>query len=98
MDNLMLSKYGSKYTFSILSLLYPNLSFRNNFHQDHIFPKGHFSTNKKLKKKGVCEEDFEEFKDNCNYLGNLQLLEETPNLEKRDKDFEVWLKETCPDR
>lgn len=97
-DNLMLSKYGSKYTFSILSLLYPNLSFRNNFHQDHIFPKGHFSTNKKLKKKGVCEEDFEEFKDNCNYLGNLQLLEETPNLEKRDKDFEVWLKETCPDR
>lgn len=31
-----------------------------------------------------------------NYLGNLQLLEVTPNEEKNNKDFDEWLKEAFP--
>ena len=29
-------------------------------------------------------------------MGNLQLLESTPNLEKLDKDFNVWLNKIYP--
>ena len=34
---------------------------------------------------------------NVNYIGNLQLLEAVPNIEKKDKDFDVWLKSTYTD-
>jgi len=33
---------------------------------------------------------------NCNYIGNLQLLEEIPNEEKSNMDFKAWLKQTYP--
>ncbi len=29
--------------------------------------------------------------ENFNYLGNLQLLEEIPNKEKNDREFEKWM-------
>jgi len=95
-ENLLRYKYGQGFTFSVLSLLYPNLDFRNIFHIDHIFPKSQF-TKKKLKERGIPVDDIEIYQINFNYLGNLQLLESTPNLEKLDKDFSVWLNEIYPD-
>jgi len=94
-ENLTFYKYGQGFTFSVLSLLYPTLDFRNKFHIDHIFPKSLFKKGI-LKKKGIKDEDIEIFQDYVNYLGNLQLLEAIPNIEKQNKEFKVWLNETYP--
>jgi len=94
-DNLTFYKYGQGFTFSVLSLLYPTLDFRNKFHVDHIFPKSLFKKSV-LKKKGLTDEQIEGFQDYTNYIGNLQLLEAIPNIEKQDTEFEIWFKETYP--
>ena len=92
-ENLTFYKYGQGFTFSVLSLLYPTLDFRNKFHIDHIFPKSLFKTSV-LKKKGLTDEEIEVFQDYINYIGNLQLLEAIPNIEKQDREFEIWFKNT----
>jgi hypothetical protein len=92
-DNLLSYSYGQSYTFSILSVIYPSLDFRNIFHIDHIYPKSLF-TNSKMKNLGVPEDQFDSFKERVNKIGNLQLLEATPNIEKSDRPFDDWLKET----
>lgn len=92
-SNLLYSKYGHGDTLVVLSILYPWADLRNNFHVDHIFPKSTFTT-KRLLKKGVPADKASLFIENSNYIGNLQLLEEIPNLEKSNTDFHVWLKES----
>ena len=94
LDNLLSVKYGGRYTFLVLSLLYPNLDYRNQFHQDHIFPKSFFSSAKKLTTKGIPAEKHKFYLDNFNYLANLQLLEGVLNQEKLNKDFREWFKQT----
>jgi uncharacterized protein with ParB-like and HNH nuclease domain len=92
-DNLLYYKYEQGFTFSVLSILYPSLDYRNLFHIDHIFPKSKF-TKSKLRKIGIEEIQIEDFQNKVDCLGNLQLLEATPNIEKRDKDFDVWFDTT----
>ena len=92
-DSLLAYQYGKPYTFSVLSLIYPSLDFRNVFHVDHIFPKSFFSRTK-LKKAGVEDNLVDEFLQRVNRIGNLQLLEAIPNIEKSDKPFDLWLQET----
>jgi len=92
-ENLTFYKYGQSFTFSILSLLYPTLDFRNKFHIDHIFPKSLFKTTF-LRKKGLNDKEIETFQDYVNYIGNLQLLEAIPNIEKQDDEFETWVNST----
>ncbi len=92
-ENLTFYKYGQGFTFSVLSLLYPTLDFRNKFHIDHIFPKSLFKKSV-LKKKGLTDEEIKVFQDYTNYIGNLQLLEAIPNIEKQDTEFEIWFKDT----
>ncbi len=72
--------------FSVLQILYPNLNYKTTtFHIDHIYPKSKFK-----KENEKLDKDFYE----CgNHLYNLQLLEDTENSAKKDKDPEVWLKE-----
>ena len=89
-ENLTFYKYGQSFTFSVLSLLYPQLDYSNQFHIDHIFPKSLFSRHK-LRKKGIKDEEIDKFIDSVNYLGNLQLLEAIPNIEKKDTEFKIWL-------
>jgi hypothetical protein len=60
-----------------------------------MFPKSEF-TAKKLKAKGVSENKIDDFIANYNYIGNLQLLEEIPNIEKKAMDFNRWLIEKVP--
>jgi hypothetical protein len=95
-ENLLFLRYGQNYTFSTLALLYPSLDFKNKFHVDHIFPRSFF-TRKKLIAKGIKETDVDEYLQDYNYLGNLQLLEGMPNQEKSDMDFKEWLLQTYPD-
>lgn len=95
-ENLLYTKYASGDILIVLSILYPWANLKNNFHIDHIFPKSKF-TEKKLKKKGVSVSQIEFYMDNVNYIGNLQLLEELPNIEKNDEDFDEWLAKNYSD-
>lgn len=90
-DELLESEYGGRYTFLELSLLYPNLDYRNVFHQDHIFPRSFFTSGNKLSRMGISKEEQDYYLENYNSLPNLQLLEGPVNQEKRDKDFGEWL-------
>lgn len=94
-DNLLKYEYSQRHTFTVLSLLYPTLDFKNKFTEDHIFPKSFFKKSK-LKQKGIKEENREFYLDNYNTVVNLQLLEGIPNEEKAAKDFKQWLNETFP--
>lgn len=96
-ENLTHYKYGQGFTFSILSLLYPQLDYNNQFHIDHIFPKSLF-TKAKLRKRGISEENIEIFYDWFNYLGNLQLIGAIPNIEKKDIEFKTWLNKIYPEQ
>lgn len=86
------SKYGNKYTFSLLQFLYPSFDFRNKFHMDHIHPRSYANKNK-LKNAGVDidSDSFIHFKNNINNLSNLQLLDGTINIEKSDTLFDIWV-------
>lgn len=90
MEDLLNYKYGKKYTFSVLSLLYPTLDYKNLFHQDHIFPKSLMKSRTKLRKKGLSEEEIQFCIDNHNNIPNLQLIEGIPNQEKSNEEFEKW--------
>lgn len=94
-DSLFDYRYGRVYTFSILALLYPSFDFKNFFHIDHIYPRSFF-TDKKLKDRSIDSGSIQFYKDNYNYIANLQLLEGPVNEEKLNKDFEGWLNERYP--
>lgn len=79
----------------ILSILYPWADLRHNFHVDHMYPKSEF-TAKRLKARGIPENKIDDFIADYNYIGNLQLLEEIPNIEKKAMDFDKWLSEKVP--
>jgi hypothetical protein len=90
-ENLISYKYGQSHTFSALALLYPSLDFRNRFHVDHIYPRSLF-TKSTLKRRGVPADHIDQYIDAFNYMGNLQLLEDISNIEKQNKDFDMWLR------
>lgn len=79
--------------FALLTLLSPHIDLHSSkFHIDHIFPKSRF-TRARLRRAGVGDESHETYADCANRVGNLQLLEGMPNIEKRDKMPADWLDE-----
>jgi len=87
---LLNTQYGSAFAFMVLSLIYP-LNHHYIFHQDHIHPKKYF-TDKELIKLGIADEEVrKQYKDSFNALANLQLIQETENLEKNATAFKQWL-------
>ena len=94
-SNLLWAKYGQGVTPVIMSILYPWADMRNHFHIDHLYPKSKF-TRKQLEKRGLTEEQIEFALKNYNYIGNLQLLEAIPNMEKGSVDFDQWLTTAVP--
>ena len=90
-NNLLATAYGSKYSYLVLSLLYPNRDWRDNvYHEDHIFPKSSF-TLKSLKALGIPETQIESYQHYFNTVINLQLLTANENLEKNAAPFGEWL-------
>ena len=89
-DNLLELRYGKSKTYIALSLLYPGLNYSYKYHQDHIHPKSFFKK-KALMNAGLNSEEVDRYLEEFNKLPNLQLLEATSNLEKRDQQFEDWL-------
>lgn len=84
-ESLLKERKDSKYSFSILSLLYPNLDYRNNdFHKDHIHPQNKF--------KDLSVEDKEKYKwEDYDSICNLQLLDSNENASKNDSDLIHWV-------
>lgn len=91
---LLAQEYGAR-SFLVLSLLYPTLDLRHEFHQDHIHPRSFFTSGNKLTRLGVPRDRQAYYLENYNTLPNLQLLEGPVNQEKRDRDFKEWLETTC---
>ena len=95
-EDLIDYKYGQPQVFGILSLLYPNLDYRNTFHLDHIHPSSNFSSARRLRGLGIPDEAHDDYKEPGGYLGNLQLLEGIANQEKNNKQFQDWINEAYP--
>lgn len=84
--------YGDKRAFLLLSMLFPHVDLKNQFHVDHVFPISRF-TSSKLTKSGFSEEKQEEMQEWANTVANLQLLEGQLNKEKSASLPKAWLKE-----
>ena len=83
--------------FALLTLLFPSIDLRtHHFHIDHIFPKSRF-TKARLRTEGVVDEKHDAYADCSNRVGNLQLLEGIPNVEKRAKMPTEWMDEHFAD-
>jgi hypothetical protein len=94
-DSLLDYTYTDRYTFSVLSLLYPGMpAVRPDI--DHLFPRALFSS-RELKRNEIPETSWTQYQSARDRLGNLQLLEAVPNREKSDKPFDEWLKQEYPD-
>jgi uncharacterized protein with ParB-like and HNH nuclease domain len=95
-EHLLNTQYGSAFAYMVLSLVYP-LNHNYKFHQDHIHPKKYF-THKELIKHGFVDEELREnYINSYNSISNLQLIQETENLEKSATPFSLWLSEHYKD-
>ncbi len=90
-ENFLNIPYSTRYSFLILSLLYPSRDWRDKYNEDHIFPKAEF-TKKKLADRGYGEEKINAYLGKFNTILNLELLEERENKSKSAMDFNVWIK------
>lgn len=96
LEALLDAKYGGRYTFPVLAMLYPSLDFRHKLHQDHMHPRSHF-TSAQLRKRGIQDALLEQYMMTVDQVPNLQLLEGQPNIEKSATPFAEWLVEAYPD-
>ena len=88
--------YGNSLTFALLSLLFPFVDLRNQFHIDHIFPRSRF-TRQRLKSACVQDDKIDSFISLRDGLANLQLLGGPENEEKRAKMPAKWLSQMYGD-
>jgi uncharacterized protein with ParB-like and HNH nuclease domain len=90
-DNLLATQYGAKYSYLILSLLYPGRDWKDStYHEDHIFPKSEF-TARSLNAKGYSADVIASYQKHFNTIANLQLLTNKENMEKNAAAFDGWL-------
>ena len=89
-------RYGDGLTFALLSLLFPFVDLRNQFHVDHVFPRSRF-TDRRLRGACVPEENIGDFAQCRDRLANLQLLEGPRNTEKSARMPDEWLAQTFSD-
>jgi len=90
-DDLLERKYRGKYTYLVLSLLYPDRDWKDTaFHEDHIFPAAEFST-RLLRKRSYDNDRLERYQTLYNTVVNLQLLNDTENLSKNSTPFKKWI-------
>mgnify|MGYP003807655511 CR=1 FL=1 len=88
-EETLFTQIDNQYAFSILSLLYPNLDYKNNnFHKDHVHPA---STYKNLSEENKEKYGWRTF----NSIYNLQMLDANENMSKNDLNLKDWVeKET----
>lgn len=88
-EETLKTQKDNQYAFSILSLLYPDLDYKNNnFHKDHTHPASTFGELKDSDKEKYGWEIY-------NSIFNLQMLDANENMSKQDMTLEAWVdKET----
>lgn len=75
----------SPMSFSILSLLYPHLDYKNNnFHKDHLHPVASYES---LSDNNKAKYPFPIY----NSILNLQMLDANENESKKDKPLNSWI-------
>jgi len=90
-EDLLARKYRGKYTYLVLSLLYPDRDWKDKvFHEDHIFPETEFGV-RKLRKRGYDDEKIQRYHTVYNTVLNLELLTDTENLSKNSTPFDEWI-------
>lgn len=94
LDGLLSYRYDQSYTFSVLTFLYPWLSYDQQFHVDHIFPKSKFIP-EELKRHNIPSDMWALWLDHSNDIANLQLLQGPVNISKSDQYFDSWLTHVC---
>ncbi len=95
-EDLADMRLGDRRIFPLLTMLFPHLESRDGSDIDHVFPKSRFTSNR-LKTASVADEQIEAFRDRCDRLANLQLLDRSVNNEKRATLPADWLDIHCPD-
>lgn len=95
-EDLLDLRYGDKRTFALLSLLFPFVDLRNEFHVDHVFPQGAFRS-AALLRAGFDPQTAERMAERAQELPNLELLEGPINIEKSDVPPAAWLAAHLPD-
>lgn len=92
LDKLLSYNYGTRYSYLILSLIYPGSDWKDKtFNEDHIYPQASFRT-KELRKRGLSDEVIEQYQSVYNSIANLELLEESENKSKNATPFDEWIK------
>ena len=89
-EHLVDMRYGDRLTFALLSLLFPFVDLRNQFHVDHVFPSARF-TDRQLRGAGIAEDEIADCQIKKDQLANLQLLDGAENLEKSATMPVDWL-------
>jgi uncharacterized protein with ParB-like and HNH nuclease domain len=90
-DNLLNTNYSTRYSFLILSLLYPDRDWKDTiYNEDHIFPKTEFER-KKLVARGYDDDTIDKYQAVCNSILNLELLNESENKSKNATPFDQWI-------
>jgi hypothetical protein len=92
-EELLDTRYGSRDLFGLLTLLFPFVDTRNQFHIDHVFPTAVFHA-RILKKAGLPSEQIEDLQMRKDRLPNLQLLQGSDNQSKNGQMPAEWIKET----
>jgi hypothetical protein len=92
-EGLLDTRYGSRDLFGLLTLLFPFIDTRNQFHIDHVFPSTAFHA-RKLKKAAFSSEQIEELQERKDRLPNLQLLQGPDNQSKNGQMPAEWITET----
>ncbi len=95
-EDLVDTPYKNRRVFALLTLMYPGVDVRNEFHEDHVFPKSRFTT-ARLRGAGVAEEDIEDYQSRVDRLPNLQLLEGPINASKLATLPLEWATNRFPD-
>lgn len=91
-ENWLSCTYSTRYSFLILSLLYPNRDWKGEvFNEDHIFPKSMFEV-KKLRALGYDQLRIEQYQRYYNTIVNLELINETENKSKNATSFDEWIR------
>ncbi len=92
-DTILTTQKEDKYAFSILSILYPNLDYKNNnFDKDHLHPISKF-TKDEIEKLNLDETIKNEYFQANIYNGiyNLQMLDANENKSKSDLSLKDWV-------
>ena len=95
-EDLADMRLGDRRIFALLTMLFPHLESKDGSDIDHVFPKSRFTPNR-LEAACVADEQIGVFRDRCDRLANLQLLDRSVNQEKRATLPAEWLDFHCPE-